>query len=319
MISQQSRHVFISYVREDKETVDKLCQEFDKHGVNYWIDRNDIMPGARWKDAIREAIQHGGYFVACFSEEYTIRTKIKREKTYMNEELLLAIEELRKYGFDREWFIPVLLSECDVPARSIGPGETLLDINFVPLYEDWDNGIQRILSVIKPIPKRVQNLISALMDDENEVRSAAAYALGEIGHDAWAAEPAFIEALKSKDKNVCLAAALNLGKIGPDADAAVTALTEALKHNERDVRIAAALSLSDIGPDAVAAIPSLIEALKDKVNLVRSMAARALGEIGFGGRGVVQALIEALEDDEDIVQSSAKEALNIIKNQTESK
>ena len=61
----------------------------------------------------------------------------------MNEELTLAIEELRQFASDREWFIPVLLSECDIPARSIGGGETLLDINWVPLYENWDAGIQK--------------------------------------------------------------------------------------------------------------------------------------------------------------------------------
>ena len=73
----------------------------------------------------------------------------------MNEELTLAIERLRKIHHDREWFIPVLLSECDVPARSIGAGETLLDINWVALYKDWDTGIQGILSVIKPIPTEI--------------------------------------------------------------------------------------------------------------------------------------------------------------------
>ncbi len=33
----------------------------------------------------------------------------------MNEELVLAIDERRKYSTSRLWFIPVLLSECDVP------------------------------------------------------------------------------------------------------------------------------------------------------------------------------------------------------------
>ena len=59
----------------------------------------------------------------------------------MNEELTLAVERLRKIHQDRAWFIPVLLAECDVPARSVGAGETLLDINWVPLYEDWDSGL----------------------------------------------------------------------------------------------------------------------------------------------------------------------------------
>ncbi|MBR6758511.1 MAG: toll/interleukin-1 receptor domain-containing protein [Bacteroidaceae bacterium] len=32
--------VFISYSRKDKVIADKLCKEFDKEGIIYWIDRN---------------------------------------------------------------------------------------------------------------------------------------------------------------------------------------------------------------------------------------------------------------------------------------
>jgi len=143
MNDNQQQHVFISYVRENQKQVDRLCQELESHGVKVWLDRKSINPGARWKDAIREAINKGAFFMACFSQEYR-----SKAETYMNEELTLAIERLRKIQPNREWFIPVLLSECDVPARSVGAGETLLDINWVPLYEDWEGGIRRIISVI---------------------------------------------------------------------------------------------------------------------------------------------------------------------------
>ena len=52
MTDHQPRHVFISYVRENKEQVDRLCQDLETHGVKVWLDRNDIKPGALWKDAI---------------------------------------------------------------------------------------------------------------------------------------------------------------------------------------------------------------------------------------------------------------------------
>jgi hypothetical protein len=35
-----------------------------------WLDKTDIKPGYRWKDAIREAISEGDFFIACFSEAY---------------------------------------------------------------------------------------------------------------------------------------------------------------------------------------------------------------------------------------------------------
>ena len=137
-------HVFISYVREDAQSVDSLCDSLRENGVKIWIDRNDIPPGARWKKAIRKAINEGDFFIACFSPSY-----IKKEKTYMNEELTIAIEILRQKPVDRAWFIPVLLSQCEVPDRDIGAGETLLDLQQVRLYEDWEIGIKHILSVVK--------------------------------------------------------------------------------------------------------------------------------------------------------------------------
>lgn len=235
MTNQQPRHVFISYVRENQEQVDRLCQELEQHGVKVWLDRKDIKPGARWKDAIREAIRKGDFFIACFSEEYTSKTK-----SYMNEELTLAIEELRQFASDREWFIPVLLSECDVPARVIGDGETLLDINWVPLYEAWDAGIQRIFSVIKPILPEVQHLINLLHSENRNVRQQAAKTLSNIGGEADAAVPELIKTLKDKNKGVRLNAAKALGRIGPKAKSAVLTLVKILRDKDGDVRRSAA-------------------------------------------------------------------------------
>lgn len=80
-------HVFISYVRENSGVVDRLAEELRDRGVIVWLDRNNIEPGARWKDAIKKAIQSGKFFIACFSREYNERTK-----THMLEELTIAID-----------------------------------------------------------------------------------------------------------------------------------------------------------------------------------------------------------------------------------
>jgi len=78
----------------------------------------------------------------------------------------------------------VLLSECDVPARSIGGGETLLDINWVLLHENWGAGSKRILSVIKPIPVKVQNLLSVLRSEDKNIRMRGIRVLCETGNPA---------------------------------------------------------------------------------------------------------------------------------------
>lgn len=151
-------HIFISYVHENQEQVKRLSKTLRNHGMEVWLDRDSISPGIRWRDAIRQAIKQGAYFIACFSDEYQ-----RREKSYMNEELLLAVDELRQYSVNRPWFIPVLLSECNIPALSIGAGQTLLDFQWVNLYSDWNSGVRKLLQVLKPDEiERIKSLIDEL-------------------------------------------------------------------------------------------------------------------------------------------------------------
>ncbi|MFC1936709.1 kinase/pyrophosphorylase [Chloroflexota bacterium] len=141
--TEKKPKVFISYVRENSEEVEKLAQFLQERGISIWLDRKDIMPGSDWKNAIRAAIEDGDFFIACFSKEYH-----ERIKTHMNEELTLAVEELRLRPSEQTWFIPVLFSKCMVPDRSIGGGRNLRDIQWVELYGDWQKGANDIASVI---------------------------------------------------------------------------------------------------------------------------------------------------------------------------
>jgi hypothetical protein len=136
-------HVFISYVRENLSEVDRLCLALKSAGIQVWLDREQLRPGQRWQDGIRCAIREGAFFLACFSREY-----LTKERSYMNEELTFAIDELRQRPTNRSWFIPVILNGGDVPNRSIGGGETLRELQWVNLQIDWGKGIAAILSVI---------------------------------------------------------------------------------------------------------------------------------------------------------------------------
>jgi hypothetical protein len=140
-----TRHVFISYVHEDASAVERLTRELESFGVEVWRDEDRLSPGMRWQTAIREAIEGGAFFIGCFSEH-----SVSRERSYMNEELTIAIDELRKRPSDRAWFLPVLLSPGTLPRRNIGAGETLKDLQYVDLYRDWEEGVRRLVSVIEP-------------------------------------------------------------------------------------------------------------------------------------------------------------------------
>ena len=145
---QKLSHVFISYVHENRVAVDQLAKELRDNGVTVWLDRDDIEPGARWKDAIKKAIQSGTFFIVCFSKESN-----KRDSTQMGEEIVLAIDELRLRPLDRKWFIPVLVNETTIPPYYISSVYNLSDIQAIKLSEDWDAGVTRILRVLKPLSR----------------------------------------------------------------------------------------------------------------------------------------------------------------------
>jgi hypothetical protein len=123
-------HVFVSYVREDTEEVTELVKELNSNGIAIWRDKEKLRGGDRWKTEIENAIQAGGAFVAVFSDRSE-----ERSRSFMREELIQAVRELRLRPTDRSWFIPVKLTECDIPSTSIGAGETLRDLHYVALYE----------------------------------------------------------------------------------------------------------------------------------------------------------------------------------------
>src|SRR5215469_18955273 len=86
-----ARHVFISYAREDRHLVDQLQRKLEDVGVRVWRDTTDLWPGEDWRAKIRDAITRDALvFIACFS-----RQGLERIRSYQNEEILLAIEELR--------------------------------------------------------------------------------------------------------------------------------------------------------------------------------------------------------------------------------
>ena len=132
-------HAFISYIRENSQTVDRLAEELRRSGVTVWLDRESLRPGELWSEAIKNAITQGGFFLACFSREFSLR-----KSTYMTEELMVAADQLVQGGYNRTWFIPLVLNECEVPDWPITSELTLRSLEQVDLAKDWREGIRRL-------------------------------------------------------------------------------------------------------------------------------------------------------------------------------
>jgi hypothetical protein len=128
--SRYRGHAFISYVREDSGEVDVLQHMLEAAGIPVWRDTASLWPGEDWRAKIRGAITRDALvFIACFSSH-----SAARRTSYQNEELLLAIDQLRRRRPDDPWLIPVRLDDCDIPDFELGAGRTLASIQRADLF-----------------------------------------------------------------------------------------------------------------------------------------------------------------------------------------
>lgn len=143
--TQSPGHAFISYVREDSDDVDWLQERLEQAGIRVWRDTADLWPGEDWRARIRQAITADALvFIACFS-----RSSLARSVSYQNEELILAIDQLRLRRPDQPWLIPVRFDDCAIPDFDLGGGRTLRSIQRADLYGDRrEQQAERLVKIV---------------------------------------------------------------------------------------------------------------------------------------------------------------------------
>lgn len=167
-------HAFISYVREDSHRIDQLQLSLEAAGIPVWRDTEDLWPGEDWRTKIREAITGNALvFIACFS-----RAGLGRHRSYQNEELVLAIEQLRLRRPDDPWLIPVRLDECEIPDRDLGGGRTLTSIQRADLFGDRsDEEVARLIAAVLRILGRRSGTAEAAL---RQGKSSSSYAKDDL-------------------------------------------------------------------------------------------------------------------------------------------
>lgn len=143
--------VFLSHVKEDKNTIQNLQSYLELYGVTVQTSYNSIRGGKNWRSEIKNCIQNKvDYVILCFSESYTIR-----RQTIMNEEIHYAIETQRKKQFGSTFIIPIRFNKCKIPDNEITWTENLSEKQYIDLFSDpssdsdWYIGIQKILEAMK--------------------------------------------------------------------------------------------------------------------------------------------------------------------------
>jgi hypothetical protein len=121
------RRLFLSYAREDHESVAKLYRKLQASGYRPWMDTEDIPPGADWEQEITAAIRNSDYFLACLSSQSI------EQKTILKREIQTALDIWRLKSRSDIYLIPVRIEKGDIPP-------SLAKLQWVDLYEldGWD-------------------------------------------------------------------------------------------------------------------------------------------------------------------------------------
>jgi hypothetical protein len=59
--------VFISYSTKDEAIIDNITENLKQHGINYWIDKEQIKPGDEIIPTIERGIKNSNFILPCFS------------------------------------------------------------------------------------------------------------------------------------------------------------------------------------------------------------------------------------------------------------
>jgi cytochrome c-type biogenesis protein CcmH/NrfG len=144
--SSSPRGVFLSYAREDSESVQRLADALRGFGLEVWFDQNELRGGDAWDQKIRRQIKECALFVPVISQNTQARTE-----GYFRLEWRLAEQRTFLMAKGRPFLLPIVIDgtrdgEAHVPDSFLEvqwsriPGGKC-DAEFAALAQrllDWD-------------------------------------------------------------------------------------------------------------------------------------------------------------------------------------
>jgi HEAT repeat protein len=205
---------------------------------------------------------------------------------------VVNLRESRHHGRElREWLweLDSWNRDTNAPvARAIRGMGT----NAIPILVSeslWrDTTLRRMLEVNAELhPKILPHFTTA-----SERSGRANVALKLLGEQARVSFPYFLTALTNQNPDVRRLAAGALGQLGSEAELCIPALIE--RQNDRAVRSRVMLALGCIGKRPDICVPVLAAGLCDPEALTRDNAASSLAQFGSQARAATPALIESM-------------------------
>ncbi|MFN8383067.1 MAG: SUMF1/EgtB/PvdO family nonheme iron enzyme [Anaerolineales bacterium] len=103
--------VFLCHASQDKPAVRKLHRYLKQHGIQPWLDQEDLLPGENWEVEIPRALNASDVILVCLS-----KNSVNKEG-YVQKEISFALDKALEKPDGTIFIIPAKLEDCDVPKR----------------------------------------------------------------------------------------------------------------------------------------------------------------------------------------------------------
>ncbi|HEY8186974.1 MAG TPA: toll/interleukin-1 receptor domain-containing protein [Pyrinomonadaceae bacterium] len=90
-----AHHVFVSYSRADKDTVDAICEALEESGLSCWYAPRDVPIGADWDTSIIEALTASRVLILVWSKQSDQSRHVKREVALALDEMEVTVIPFR--------------------------------------------------------------------------------------------------------------------------------------------------------------------------------------------------------------------------------
>ena len=115
--------VFISYVREDSDRAEAICQAMRGRGLDPFWDREGIRGGDHWESVLENEVADADYFVLLQSSELAGQTF-----SYVHTEVSMALKKQSRAGPGVRFIYPLLIDDVE-------PLSTLKEIHSIAASE----------------------------------------------------------------------------------------------------------------------------------------------------------------------------------------
>jgi hypothetical protein len=103
--------VFLCHASSDKPTVREIHKCLKAHGIQVWLDEEDLVGGQDWHHEIARAVRTRDVVLVCLTRNSVMKDGfVQREVGY-------ALDRAEEKPEGTIYIIPVRLEECDVPDR----------------------------------------------------------------------------------------------------------------------------------------------------------------------------------------------------------